>query len=70
MQKLLKTIYERVIKSHDYQSCEDLYYMSKEAMKTDIHLGVEYLKLLSTECEKTILNPVLSTEQVQKLYII
>ena len=42
--------------------------MSKEAMKTDIHLGVEYLKLLSTECEKTILNPALSTEQVQKLY--
>ena len=68
MKELLKTIYERTQKSYDYQTYEDLYYMSKEAMKTDISLGVKYLKLLSTECEKFILSPSLSTEEVRKLY--
>ena len=35
MRQLLETIYEKVRTGHAYQSMEDLYYMSKEAMKTD-----------------------------------
>ena len=54
MRKLLETIFEKIKKSHEYQPMEDLYYMSKEAMKTDSDLGVEFLKLLSAECEKTM----------------
>lgn len=68
MRKLLEAIYGKLKTDHARQSMEDLYYMSKEAMKTDISLGVKYLKLLSTECEKFILSPSLSTEEVRKLY--
>ena len=68
MRKLLEAIYGKLKTDHACQSMEDLYYMSKEAMKTDISLGVKYLKLLSTECEKFILSPSLSTEEVRKLY--
>jgi len=55
MKKLLETIYE-TIKTTPYcfQSCEDLLYMSKEAMKTDIKLGVDYLNLLSDLLEIAI----------------
>lgn len=68
MRKLLEAIYGKLKTDHACQSMEDLYYMSKEAMKTDISLGVKYLKLLSTECEKFIPSPSLSTEEVRKLY--
>lgn len=68
MRKLLEAIYGKLKTDHARQSMEDLYYMSKEAIKTDISLGVKYLKLLSTECEKFILSPSLSTEEVRKLY--
>lgn len=68
MRKLLEAIYGKLKTDHACQSMEDLYYMSKEAMKTDISLGVKYLKLLSTECEKFILSSSLSTEEVRKLY--
>lgn len=68
MRKLLEAIYGKLKTDHACQSMEDLYYMSKEAMKTDISLGVKYLKLLSTECEKFILSPSLSTDEVRKLY--
>ena len=46
MRQLLETIYEKVRVDRSYRPMEDLYYMSKEAMKTDIALGVEFLKLL------------------------
>lgn len=55
MQKLLETIYAKVRNSYEYQSMEDLYYMSKEAMKNDIALGVKYLKKLSVCIESVIL---------------
>lgn len=55
MEKLLETIYAKVRESHEYQSMEDLYYMSKEAMKNDIALGVKYLKKLSVCIESVIL---------------
>ena len=55
MKKLLETIYNKLVtSSYEYQLYEDLYYMSKEAMKTDISLGVKYLKKLSVRIESVI----------------
>lgn len=68
MRNLLETIYEKVKAGHAYQSMEDLYYMSKEAMKNDVALGVEFLKLLSAECERAMRNRSLSGEQVRLIY--
>ncbi len=68
MRNLLETIYEKVKAGHAYQSMEDLYYMSKEAMKTDTALGVEFLKRLSAECERAMRNRSLSGEQVRSIY--
>lgn len=69
MKKLLKTIYEKIRTSPYYfQLYEDLHYMSKEAMKTDIPLGVKYLKLLSAECERAMQEESLSGEQVRELF--
>ena len=68
MKKLLETIYRKSLKSFDFQTMEDLLYMSKEAMKTDIPLGVEYLRKLSALCEKTMQNRSLSGEQVIQVY--
>lgn len=68
MKKLLETIYRKSLKSFDFQTMEDLLYMSKEAMKTDIPLGVEYLRKLSAMCEKTMSNRSLSGEQVIQVY--
>lgn len=69
MKKLLETIYRKSLKSFDFQTMEDLLYMSKEAMKTDIPLGVEYLRKLSALCEKTMSNRSLSGEQVIQVYV-
>lgn len=45
MEKLLSKILEKIKKdSYLFQTWEDLLYMSKEAMKEDIPLGVKYLK--------------------------
>lgn len=68
MKKLLETIYKKTQGAFCFQSFEDLYYMSLEAMKTDVPLGVEYLKLLSEECGKTMCDMSLTEEQVKKLY--
>ena len=68
MKKLLETIYRKSLKSFDFQTMEDLLYMSKEAMKTDIPLGVEYLRKLSALCEKIMSNRSLSGEQVIQVY--
>ena len=69
MKKLLETIYERIRTSpYSFQLFEDLHYMSKEAMKTDISLGVKYLKLLSAECERGISDPLTSEQEVKELY--
>ena len=54
MRNLLETIYKKAKAAHAYQPMEDLYFMCREAMKTDVGLGVEYLKLLSAECERAI----------------
>lgn len=68
MRQLLETIYEKVRADHSYRPMEDLYYMSKEAMKTDIALGVEFLKLLSAECERAIQNRSLSIGQIRQIF--
>lgn len=68
MERLLETIYQKLKKSNEYQIAKDLYHMSIEAMKTDVRLGVKYLRLLSNECEAMMKNPVLSSEQVIELY--
>lgn len=69
MEKLLSKILEKIKKdSYLFQTWEDLLYMSKEAMKKDIPLGVRYLKLLSAECERAISDPLSSEEEVKELY--
>ena len=55
MKELLEKILAEIKKTPDgTQAYEDLYYMSKEAMKTDEALGVKYLKILSELIEKRI----------------
>ena len=68
MRQLLETIYEKVRVDRSYRPMEDLYYMSKEAMKNDVALGVEFLKLLSAECENAMRDRSLSGEQVRLIY--
>jgi predicted phage terminase large subunit-like protein len=69
MEKLLSKILEKIKKdSYLFRTWEDLLYMSKEAMKKDIPLGVRYLKLLSAECERGISDPLSSEEEVKELY--
>ena len=68
MRNLLETIYEKARMGHECQPMEDLYYMCKEAMKTDTALGVEYLKLLSAECERAMHDRSISGEQVRSIY--
>jgi len=48
MEQLLEIIYQR-FKGGDLKAGEDLYYMCREAMKTDILLGVKWLKILSED---------------------
>ena len=69
MRQLLEKISEKIKKADfSYQAYEDLYFMCKEAMKEDVPLGVEYLKWLSGECEKAILSPTLSEEELRKVF--
>ena len=61
MEEVLKQICQQIQKTpEEFQPYEDLYYMCKEAMKTDIPLGVRYLKMLSADLEETI--PIQSDE--------
>ena len=57
MEKLLEAIFEQV-KAYpkNTQAATDLYYMSKDAIGTDVDLGVKYLKLLSEQLMKNIPN--------------
>ena len=48
MEQLLEIIYQR-FKGGDLKAGEDLYYMCREAMKTDIPLSVKWLKILSED---------------------
>ena len=69
MEQLLSKILEKIKKdAYLFRTWEDLLYMSKEAMKEDIPLGVKYLKLLSAECERAISDPLSTEEEVKELY--
>ena len=64
MEQLLSKILEKIKKdAYLFRTWEDLLYMCKEAMKTDIPLGVKYLKLLSAECERNISDPLTSEQE-------
>ncbi len=55
MRELLEMISNQIRKTPwDFQPYEDLYFMCLESMKTDMHLGVEYLKKLSAICDFVI----------------
>lgn len=63
MEQLLKKILSKVKKTpDDTQGYEDLYYMCKEALKTDEALGIKYLKSLSAFIEEQI--PAAKTENL------
>ena len=47
MERVLKAIYGKVRSGADYRSYVDLKDFCREVMKTDIHLAVKYLSLLS-----------------------
>lgn len=68
MEEVLKQICQQIQKTpEEFRPYEDLYYMCKEAMKTDIPLGVRYLKILSADLEETI--PIQSDEkQMRKFF--
>ena len=49
MEKLLEKIFSKIKKiPSNTRGYEDLYFMCKETMKTDIPLGIKYIKLLSS----------------------
>ena len=52
MKDLLEAIWQQV--DVEYQPYEDLFHICKEAMKTDVKLGVSYLKKLSDRLEMVI----------------
>lgn len=60
MKQLLELIYSK-FDSGDVKAAEDLYYMSREAMKTDEALGVEWLKILSEDIMRRI--PLSKTDE-------
>lgn len=60
MKQLLKLIYSK-FESGELKAAEDLYYMSRETMKKDEALGVEWLKILSEDIMKRI--PLSKTDE-------
>jgi len=69
LKELLSKIFQKIKKtSGEFQTYEDLYFMCKEAMKTDIPLGVEYLKLLSLECEHVIRDVALTDTDLRNMF--
>lgn len=70
MEKLLEKIFSKIKKTpSDTRGYEDLYFMCKETMKTEIPLGIKYIKLLSSAIENQI--PKSSSEDdVRFLFIL
>ena len=71
MEQLLKTILKRIEeKPFSYQTYFDLYGMSKEAMKDEKtqQLGIDYLKTLSSLCEKAIRDTKLSDDDLRDIF--
>ena len=71
MEQLLKTILKQIEeKPFSYQTYFDLYGMSKEAMKDEKtwQLGIDYLKTLSSLCEKAIRDTKLSDDDLRDIF--
>ena len=71
MEQLLKTILKQIEKKpFSYQTYFDLYGMSKEAMKDEKtqQLGIDYLKTLSSLCEKAIRDTKLSDDDLRDIF--
>ena len=71
MEQLLKTILKQIEKKpFSYQTHLDLYGMSKEAMKDEKtqQLGIDYLKTLSSLCEKAIRDTKLSDDDLRDIF--
>lgn len=67
MEELLEKILEKIKKEPDVFRCkEDLYFMCKEALKTDTELGTKYLKELSDILEDAV--PRASDDMIGKLF--
>lgn len=57
MQSLLRKIFEKIKKApYDTKAYEDLYYMCREALRTNRSLGVTCLKKLSNQIENQIIH--------------
>ena len=69
MREILNAIYKKVLTTTDYQAYVDLRDFCKEAMKTNIALGVEYLLLLSDRME-TVIPQLDSAEDMKKMYLL
>ena len=69
MREILNAIYKKVLTTTDYQAYVDLRDFCKEAMKTNIALGVEYLLLLSDRME-TVIPRLDSDEDMKKMYLL
>ena len=69
MREILNAIYKKVLTTTDYQAYVDLRDFCKEAMKTNIALGVEYLLLLSDRME-TVIPRLASAEDMKKMYLL
>ena len=55
MEKLLEKIFSKIKKTPSDTKCyEDLYFMTKETMKSNIPLSIKYIKLLSSTVENQI----------------
>ena len=67
MRDILNAIYKQVSKGTDYQTYTDLKDMCREAMKTDIPLGMEYLNLLSDRIE-AIMPSLTELEDLRQMY--
>lgn len=70
MEKLLEKIFSKIKKTPlSVEVYQDLYFMCKETMKTDIPLGIKYIKLFSSTIENQI--PKSSSEDdVRFLFIL
>ena len=69
MREILNAIYKKVSETTEYQAYVDLRDFCKEAMKTNIALGVEYLLLLSDRME-TVIPRLDSAEDMKKMYLL
>ena len=61
MRELLETIYQR----NDLQACTDLKNMCREVIKSDVSLGIEYIRKLSDKIEDIMKKGVPDTELLE-----